>query len=83
MNVLITYPNNDYKSKNLISAINRIKNNKNIHVIPHLSSIGYFSAVHNCEFVIGNSSSGIMEVPYFKKHRLMKINPPTCIIILF
>ena len=68
INVLITYPNNDYKSKNLISTINRIKNNKNIHVIPHLSSIGYFSAVHNCEFVIGNSSSGIMEVPYFKKH---------------
>ena len=33
----------------------------------NLDAIGYYSALNSCEFVIGNSSSGLMEAPYFNK----------------
>lgn len=68
INILITYPNNDEKSKDIIDFINTIRNKKNIYIKEHLGSKEYFSAIHNAEFVVGNSSSGVVEVPYFKKH---------------
>jgi UDP-hydrolysing UDP-N-acetyl-D-glucosamine 2-epimerase len=70
IHMLITYPNNDEKSIEITSYISSIKKCKNIHVVPHLGSNAYFSAIYCSEFVIGNSSSGPMEVPYFKKHVL-------------
>lgn len=70
IHMLITYPNNDEKSIEITSYIDSIKKCKNIHVVPHLGSNAYFSAIYSSEFVIGNSSSGSMEVPYFKKHVL-------------
>lgn len=70
IHMLITYPNNDEKSIEIRSYIDSIKKDKNTHVVPHLGSNAYFSAIYCSEFVIGNSSSGSMEVPYFKKHVL-------------
>ena len=36
-------------------------------VVGSLGSERYYSAIDNCSAVIGNSSSGLIEVPYFKK----------------
>lgn len=38
----------------------------NIHLVDSLGAQGYLSAVKYAKFVIGNSSSGIIEVPSFK-----------------
>ena len=40
--------------------------NKNFYFKESLGSDRYFSLLKVANFVIGNSSSGILEVPYFK-----------------
>jgi UDP-hydrolysing UDP-N-acetyl-D-glucosamine 2-epimerase len=66
-NILITYPNNDEGSEDIISFIESLKNTDRIYVSPHLGVDKYYAALSFCKFVIGNSSSGIMEAPYFHK----------------
>lgn len=41
------------------------KNISNIHLFSSLGTVRYLSAMKNCLFVIGNSSSGIIETPSF------------------
>ena len=65
--VLITYPNNDNGSEAILDIINAWKDNDNIIVIQNLGAKNYHAAIDNCFFVIGNSSSGVIEVPYFNK----------------
>ena len=65
--ILITYPNNDEGNDKLLDIIKKWKNNKNIHVIKNLGVPGYYAAINEAKFIIGNSSSGIIEVPYFNK----------------
>lgn len=65
--VLITYPNNDNGSEAILSIINKWNDNENVIIVPNLGSKNYHAAIDNCLFVIGNSSSGIIEVPYFDK----------------
>lgn len=43
-----------------------VKTNDRVLFIDSLGALRYYSALHYCEFVIGNSSSGIIEVPSFK-----------------
>lgn len=40
---------------------------ENIFIVPSLGVKKYLSAIKYCKYVIGNSSSGIVEVPAFKK----------------
>lgn len=68
ISVLITYPNNDESSKDIRVCIDAIKKNKNVYAERHLGSLGYYTAIKYSEFIFGNSSSGIMEAPYFNKH---------------
>ena len=41
-------------------------NHENFHLFSSLGMLNYLSAVSHAEFVIGNSSSGLIEVPSFK-----------------
>ena len=65
--VLITYPNNDDGSEAILDVINSWKDNSVVIVVPNLGANNYHAAIDNCLFVIGNSSSGVIEVPYFDK----------------
>lgn len=65
--ILVTYPNNDDGAEDIINVIRKWENNRNVIVIPNLGAKKYHAAIDNCLFVIGNSSSGIIEVPYFGK----------------
>lgn len=65
--VLITYPNNDDGSDAILDVINSWNQNENVIIIPNLGARNYHAAIDNCLFVIGNSSSGVIEVPYFNK----------------
>ena len=64
---MITYPNNDTGVEKIMEVINKFRDNNQIIVKKNLGAKGYYSAIHNSKFVIGNSSSGIIEVPYFNK----------------
>lgn len=66
-NVLITYPNNDDGSEDIINVIKKWQNKPGVIVIPNLGTENYYAAIDNSIFVIGNSSSGVIEVPYFNK----------------
>ena len=47
-----------------------VKKNKNSKYFMSLGSKKYFSCVNNIDIVIGNSSSGLIEIPSFKKPTL-------------
>lgn len=63
--VLITYPNNDARGLEIIRCIEGYKaaNPYRVFVIPSLGMRRYISALHYVGAVVGNSSSGIIEVP--------------------
>ena len=65
--ILITKPGNDINSLNIENKIiNFCQNNLNSHYIPNLGNQIYHSCINISNGVIGNSSSGIIEVPSFK-----------------
>ncbi len=61
------YPSADLGGKSIIKLINKyVKKDKFSYKFKSLSQKDYFSFVKNCDVVIGNSSSGIIEVPSIK-----------------
>lgn len=66
--LLVTYPNNDDGSAAIIKVIEKWQENPDVVVRKNLGSEYYYTAVDNALFVIGNSSSGIIEIPYFQKY---------------
>jgi UDP-hydrolysing UDP-N-acetyl-D-glucosamine 2-epimerase len=68
--ILITFPNNDDGNHDIINIINKWKNHESIFIYRNLGSVFYYTAIYYSAFVIGNSSSGIIEVPYFSKYTI-------------
>ena len=66
LKILITFPNNDFGYKEILSIIKKYSLNKNVYIRKNLG-VEYFKSLENCKFVIGNSSSGFIEAPYFSK----------------
>lgn len=66
--IIFTKTNADTQGRiinNLIDSY--VQLNKNSLAFKSLGQVRYLSTLKYCEFVIGNSSSGIIETPYFKK----------------
>lgn len=63
--IIFTYPNNDPDGSVIIDRINSYaaRNAERCVVIPSLGRRRYLSALHYVSAVVGNSSSGIVEVP--------------------
>ena len=60
-------PNTDTKNYKIISLIKTfVQKNKNSYFFKYLGKQTYFSIIKNFDCVIGNSSSGISEVPSLK-----------------
>ncbi|MGG7151273.1 UDP-N-acetylglucosamine 2-epimerase [Clostridium neonatale] len=87
--IIITYPNSDAGSNIIIDKIKEYEErNKNVKVFKSLGIQLYLSVIKKCGVVVGNSSSGIVEAPYFKipvvnigsrqKGRLMAKNIINC-----
>ena len=65
---LITMPNADTEGKVVRNVlIKEFKNSNRIFLIENLGVESYFSAMKHCSFLLGNSSSGIIEAASFKK----------------
>ncbi len=63
-------PNIDPGSNIIYNKINKLKQKKKVNNCLFFKSLGqqkYFSLIKNSDGLIGNSSSGIIEVPYLKK----------------
>ncbi|EDM69061.1 UDP-N-acetylglucosamine 2-epimerase (N-acetylmannosamine-forming) [Moritella sp. PE36] len=65
--IIITYPNADDGGRRLIPILEEYarKNPIRVLAIPSLGQVRYLSSVMHAAAVIGNSSSGIIEVPAF------------------
>lgn len=65
--VVITAPNID-KGREIINnyIIQQAEINHNYHYTESLGVKNYYNLLPHCLFVIGNSSSGLIEVPYFR-----------------
>ena len=66
MKVIIIYPNSDAGSQTIIKEIESY-NSSLIYKFRNLDRKKYLFLLKNCLFIIGNSSSGIIEAPFFKK----------------
>ena len=66
-NFVILLPNNDPGHEIILKKIFflRKKNFENLKILPSMRFEYYLSLLKNCNFIIGNSSSGIMEAPYY------------------
>jgi GDP/UDP-N,N'-diacetylbacillosamine 2-epimerase (hydrolysing) len=65
--LVITAPNIDSDNHYLFDIIQEnIINNSDYHFIESMGIVNYQSMLRCVEFTIGNSSSGILEVPFFK-----------------
>jgi GDP/UDP-N,N'-diacetylbacillosamine 2-epimerase (hydrolysing) len=63
---IIIYPNSDTGSDVFISEIEKLRGMKGYFLHKNLNRQIFLSLFRQIEFLIGNSSSGIMESPYFK-----------------
>lgn len=63
--VIITKANLDFGGKEINNYVEEfIKNKSSFHLFPSLGQLKYFSLMKQVKFVIGNSSSGIVETPF-------------------
>lgn len=66
--VIFTKTNADTQGRIINNLIDQYtKKYSNVLSFKSLGQIKYLSTLKYCEFVIGNSSSGVIETPYFKK----------------
>jgi UDP-hydrolysing UDP-N-acetyl-D-glucosamine 2-epimerase len=65
--VILTYPNADDGGRRIIPILEQYArdNAQRVYATPSLGQVRYLSAVKHASAVIGNSSSGIIEVPAF------------------
>ncbi|ENM3943438.1 UDP-N-acetylglucosamine 2-epimerase [Vibrio cholerae] len=65
--VILTYPNADDGGRRIIPMLESYSASQpdRVLAIPSLGQIRYLSAIKNASAVVGNSSSGIIEVPSF------------------
>jgi GDP/UDP-N,N'-diacetylbacillosamine 2-epimerase (hydrolysing) len=66
--ILITMPNADTYGMVIRSMVNKkLKSKSNIFVFENLGKQSYFAAMKYCSFLLGNTSSGIIEAASFNK----------------
>lgn len=66
--IIMTYPNSDNGGREIMNLMNEYAKvqPERVLIVPSLGQKRYLSAVQHSSVVIGNSSSGIIEVPSFK-----------------
>lgn len=64
--IIITLPNSDPGHDKIINSLTEFaQDNKNVYLTASLGSLKYLSLMKLSKVVIGNSSSGIVEAPFF------------------
>lgn len=64
-NYVVIYPNNDLGSQYIINTYQKLKENPRFRVFPSLRFEYFLTLLKNAQFIIGNSSAGIREAPYY------------------
>jgi UDP-hydrolysing UDP-N-acetyl-D-glucosamine 2-epimerase len=64
-NYIVIFPNNDLGSQFIIEAYEKLKENIRFRIFPSLRFEYFLTLLKNSQFIIGNSSAGIREAPYY------------------
>jgi UDP-N-acetylglucosamine 2-epimerase (hydrolysing) len=64
-NFVVIFPNNDLGSKHIIDTYQKINDNPRFRIFPSLRFEYFLVLLKNAKFIIGNSSAGIREAPYY------------------
>jgi UDP-N-acetylglucosamine 2-epimerase (hydrolysing) len=64
-NYVVVFPNNDLGSQAVLKAYEQLKNNSRFRIFPSLRFEYFLTLLKNAQFIIGNSSAGIREAPYY------------------
>jgi UDP-N-acetylglucosamine 2-epimerase (hydrolysing) len=62
---IVVFPNNDFGSQYIINAYKKLDPNKRFRIFPSLRFEYFLRLLKHCQFIIGNSSAGIREAPYY------------------
>ncbi|CAM2735470.1 UDP-N-acetylglucosamine 2-epimerase [Shewanella algae] len=66
-NYVVIYPNNDHGSEIIISEIERLRKLSNFKIFPSIRFEFFLTLLKHADFMIGNSSAGVREVPFYGK----------------
>lgn len=64
-NYIVIYPNNDMGSSEILREYEILNNDSNFMLFPSLRFEYFLVLLKNAKFIIGNSSAGIREAPYY------------------
>ena len=64
-NYVVIYPNNDLGSSLIFEAYERFRGSSRFKIIPSLRFEYFLTLLENADFIVGNSSAGIREAPYY------------------
>ncbi len=64
-NYIVIYPNNDLGTKEILNEYKRFENHPKIKMYPSLRFEYFLRLLKEADFIIGNSSTGIKEAPYY------------------
>lgn len=64
-NFIVVYPNNDLGSMEILREYKRFENNPKFKVFPSLRFEYFLTLLSKSDFIIGNSSAGVREAPYY------------------
>ncbi|HBC3369438.1 TPA: UDP-N-acetylglucosamine 2-epimerase (hydrolyzing) [Vibrio vulnificus] len=66
-NYVVIYPNNDHGSQIIIDELSRLEDNNRFCIFPSIRFEYFLTLLKMSEFMIGNSSAGVREVPFYGK----------------
>lgn len=64
-NYVVIFPNNDLGSQFILSAYEKLKQNARFRIFPSIRFEYFLTLLKHSQFIIGNSSAGIREAPYY------------------
>jgi len=64
-NYVVIYPNNDLGSDAIFKAYEQLEGNTRFRIFPSIRFEYFLTLLKNARFMIGNSSAGIREAPYY------------------
>ena len=64
-NYVVIFPNNDIGSSHIIEAYEKIQRKSSVKIFPSVRFESFLVLLKNAQFLLGNSSAGIRETPYY------------------
>jgi len=64
-NYILIYPNNDIGSAIILNELTKLEKENRFHIFPSIRFESFLCLLKNALFIVGNSSAGIREAPFF------------------